>query len=198
MAAVPCRGVGQARCPRRAVERVQAGRDEREDVHRPQERVWEERVDRHQPRKRGEQHMGHRDQPPSLDRVGNRSADDREHEDRDQRRQAQQPDRERRSGDLEDLVRDRDRDDLVTEVGHAVPEEEQAEVARDLERRDIHQVPAARCRTPRRGGGSGRGVMGSWSTVEDRSTEPQAFSAADARVADPPGSCRRSGRSGST
>jgi hypothetical protein len=104
--------------------------------------VREKRVDRHQPRKRGEQQMGHRDQPPSLDRIGNRSPDDREHEDRDQRRQSQQPDRERRSGDLEDLVRDRDRDDLVTEVGHAVPEEEQPELARDLERCDIHQVRA--------------------------------------------------------
>ena len=60
------------------------------------------------------------------------------------------------------------------------------------------RCPRARCRTPKRGGGSGRGVTGSWSTVEDRSTEPRTVSAADARVADPPGSCRPSGRSGST
>ena len=84
--------------------------------------------------------MGDGDQPAALDRVGDRTADDWEDEDGDERGEAQQPDCEVRSGDLEYLERDRDRDDLVAEVRDAVPEEEQPEVARDPERRQVHQM----------------------------------------------------------
>ena len=54
----------------------------------------------------------------------------------------QQPDRERRSRDREDLERDRHGRELVPEPRDAVTEEQEPGVARCLERRQIHEVAA--------------------------------------------------------
>ena len=86
--------------------------------------------------------MHHDHEPAALDRVGERATDDREHEDGDERAEAEQPDREGRVRQLEDLERHDGRHDLVAEVRDRLPQEQQAEVARLAERGEVHEVPA--------------------------------------------------------
>jgi len=50
--------------------------------------------------------------------------------------------RERRPGEVVDLERDHDRDDLVAEVGDRPSDEQVPEVVRDPERCDVDEVPA--------------------------------------------------------
>ena len=93
--------------------------------------------------------MHHDHEAPALDRVGERAADDREHEDGHERAEAEQPDRERRVRQLEDLERHDRRHDLVAEVRDRLPQEQQAEVAGLAERREVHEVPARTRERPR-------------------------------------------------
>ncbi len=86
--------------------------------------------------------MHHDDEPPALDRIGERAPDDREHEHRHERTETEQADRERRVRQLVDLERHDGRHDLVAEVGDGLPDEEQPEVARLVERGEVHEVLA--------------------------------------------------------
>ena len=93
-------------------------------------------------RHHGEDRVHHDHEPPALHGVGHRAAHDREDEHRHQLAEPQQADRERRVREGVDLERHDDVHDLVAEVRDRLPQEQQAEVARRAERREVHEVPA--------------------------------------------------------
>src|SRR6266545_4689718 len=83
----------------------------------------------------------HEHQPAAVDRVGNRPADYRQRQQRDEVREGDQPDRERRSRELVDLVREHDLGDLRADEGDALPEPEPAEGRIAAQRRQIQGQP---------------------------------------------------------
>ena len=97
--------------------------------------------------------MHHDHEPPALDRVGERAADDREHEHGDSAQRPSSPTASVECVSLVDLERHDGRDDLVAEVRDRLAQEQQAEVARLAERGEIHEVPA-RTREQRPGSAS--------------------------------------------
>jgi hypothetical protein len=135
--------VEESRGPRvecRPVEGVDAGRDECEQVQRPEHRLVERGVHGHQHRHHGEDRVRGQREAAALEGIGERASDDREDEDGDELCEADQTDRERRASDLVDLERDDHHDDLVAEVRDGPADEQLPELCGDLKWRQVDQV----------------------------------------------------------
>jgi hypothetical protein len=81
-------------------------------------------------------------QPPTVDRVGERAPDERDAHQGNERAEAEQADRERRVGQLEDLVRDRDEAELAADHGDRLADPEPAEGRRLPQRPRVELEPA--------------------------------------------------------
>jgi hypothetical protein len=117
------------RVERRPADRRAGGDQRRRHEQHPQLRLRQQRV-RHEPRDDEQRaHLGEHHEPPAVERVGQRAADQCEHEDRDELRHAEQADDHRRAGDLVRLHRDRDERDHRAEVRHRLSGDQQPVLA---------------------------------------------------------------------
>ena len=117
------------RVERRPQDRHEAGQQRRGDVERPHVRVGERRVGAQRERdgERAELRADH--QPPAVERVGQRAAEQRQRDDRDELRRADEADRHRAAGLVVHLHGDRDERDRRAEQGHALPDHQQPQLA---------------------------------------------------------------------
>jgi hypothetical protein len=81
-------------------------------------------------------------QLPPVDRVGEGASHERHGHQRHQRAEAEQADRERRVGQLEDLVRDRDEAELAADDRDRLADPEPAERGRLAQRPRVELEPA--------------------------------------------------------
>ena len=128
---------GVERGPR---ERDETRREEGEHVEGPEHGLGEQGVAHHRERERGEGDVRPRRQAPTLERVRERATDDGGDEDGDELDEPDEADREDGSGQLVDLERHDDRDDLITEARDRPPEEQPSELPGDPERRRVDRV----------------------------------------------------------
>jgi hypothetical protein len=77
-----------------------------------------------------------------VDGVGERASDERDADERKQGAEAEQPDRQGRVGELEDLVRNRDEAELSAEDGNRLSDPEPPEGPRLAQRTEV-QLRAA-------------------------------------------------------
>ena len=126
-------------------DRVQAGDSEREDRHceryqdvqGPDARVREARVGREAERHDGQRDLGDEEQPAAVDRVRDRSADDRQGQEREELTEREEPDLKGRVREVVELNRGRNRRDLAAEGRDRLTNEEPAERRVALERADV-------------------------------------------------------------
>ena len=85
------------RVERRAAHRREAGQQRRADVEDPEVRIGERRVDEQRAGHDRGADLGDLHEPPAIERVGQRPADEREHDDRRELGDAEQADGQRRT-----------------------------------------------------------------------------------------------------
>src|SRR6266508_818001 len=125
-------------------------------IQRPDSWVRNGRIHDEQRRDRDQAEVGDDEQHPAIERVGDCAAEERHRQQRNQCGDPEQPDRERRSCQLEDLIRDRDRRQHAAEQRDRVPEPEAAEIARAAKRSEIDRHPPNEGETARALGFAGR------------------------------------------
>ena len=130
------------RVERRPQEAAEAGRERLDDEEHPDLRARQQGV--HEQHGRAQRHPELRDphHPPPVDRVRERTADDRRQEQRHERDEREQADHGRRAGQVVDLVRDGDERDLRAEERDGEPEPEQAVLAVPAERAEVDRREA--------------------------------------------------------
>jgi hypothetical protein len=101
----------------------------RADVEDPEVWIGQRRVDEQRAGHHRGADLGDLHEPPAIERIGQRPADEREHEDRRELGDAEQADGQRRARDLVGLERDRHEGGHRAELRDGLPEDEQAEVA---------------------------------------------------------------------
>jgi hypothetical protein len=111
--------------------------------------VGEPGVDHERDRQEGRQHVGDQQHPPPLDGVGDRAAEDRQHEQRHQLAQRDQPNGQRVAGHLVHLEGHGHERDVAAELRHGLPGEQQAKVLRFPHRRQVDRVPPDPGQDPR-------------------------------------------------
>src|SRR5919206_48683 len=123
-------------------EREDRHRERDEDVDRPDPRLGQARVQREQQRDEREQRLGREQQPAAVDSVGDRAADDRERQQREELAQREQPDLQGRVREAVELKRRSDGGDLAAEGGDRLADEEAAERGVAAQRADVDDEPA--------------------------------------------------------
>ena len=113
------------RVERRPLEAVDRGHERRDDEEHPDLRLVEERVEKEDRRREPERELGELEHAPTIYGIGESAADERREEQGDERSQAEKPDRQRRPGEMVDLVRDRDVREHRAEERERLPGEEQ-------------------------------------------------------------------------
>jgi hypothetical protein len=86
------------RVERRPLDPVEAGHCRSDDEEHPETRLRERRVEDEDPGAEREAELGDLDEPTPVERVCERAADEGGHQERQQLREAQEPDHERRAG----------------------------------------------------------------------------------------------------
>ena len=179
------------RVERRAAHRGEGGQQRRADVEHPQLRIGQRRVDEQRAGHDGGADLGDLDEPPAIEGVGQRAADEREHDDRRELGDPEQADGQRRAGQLVGLEGDRDEGRHRAQLGDRLAEDEQAEVAPPAQEAEVDGDRSDRPPPRRRGLGGVRhrsgqrppGYVVAWAAhLGWRDGRASSSSAADART----------------
>lgn len=138
---IPGQQTGRPGPQRRRVQGVRGGPQEREREEDPHARLGQEGVHRERDRERRRERVGDHQHPAPLHRVGDGTAHDRQHDERDRLEQGEQTDHRRRPGDRVDVERHGDERDLGSELGDRLADEQPPEVGGDLERGEVDPMP---------------------------------------------------------
>ena len=138
---------GEQRVQRWSQDGLRGGEQCRRDVEHPQLRGRDERVDQQRDRDERGRELGAEDQPPAVEGVGQRAADERQHDDRDELGGAQQADGERGVGEGEDLHEQGDLRERAAQQRDRVAADHQPQVAAPAQQRQVGEDHCRRART---------------------------------------------------